>query len=154
MNELGNLITKRAHELGRNDPMTLFVVVVNSAVQGLATLLVLILVPFTTLISGLLSMLTLTLWDLLLEGIWIILSAPLLATSFLHQKTPIAGIIFALPMVLWASVATIFVSLTGKLGNEVGYHKKLSVADAWPNSIHVNTAFIHIEAEYIAGMDQ
>lgn len=137
MEQQARLIVQLTSDLGPQDGFTRLLKKWNGMLTGVFAIPFIVIVPFTTAASGLLSVVSTGLWSILIDVVYGILVFPLLLTSSLHQEVPVLTKVTFIPSLALVIVVYLFVSLMGSQGRAEEQIVRLATVESWPNSVLV-----------------
>ena len=147
MEQQAKLIVQLTRDLGRQDGFTRLLNDLNGMLTAVFAIPFIIIIPFTTLASGLLSVFSTGLWSIVIDVVYGILVFPLLLTSKLHQGVPVLTKVTFIPSLVLVIMVYLFVSLMGSQGRTEEQIVRLATIESWPNSVLVKRVVAELLVE-------
>lgn len=132
--EIVNRLVFEAHEIGPKGPLTASAHVLNSALNLVLFLPLLVLTPVCTFVLAILVSISFGTLLMLFSAIWLPFLGILLGSSWLWVNIPILRPILLLPGVVIAVVTDAYVCLIPDMGEKYQKLVKLAICDNWPSS--------------------
>mgnify|MGYP001561902866 CR=1 FL=1 len=118
--------------LGPRDKFTRLANPLHSLVGGLLSLPLLILVPVSTFLLGLMVRVTFGLLLIPMSAVWWVFLLPVVGSSWVWVKVPLVRPVLLVPGVLAAQLAAAFASLMPEMGEMDSRLAKQALCNAWP----------------------
>lgn len=147
MEQQARQIVQLTRDLGRQDGFTRLLIELSGKITGVFAVPLSIIAPFTSIASGLLSVITTGVWSIVIDVVYAILVFPLLLTSRLHQRVPLLTNVTFIPSLVFVILVYLFVSLMGSQGRAEEQIVRLATVESWPNSVFVKLVVEDLLAE-------
>lgn len=147
MEQQAGVIVQLTRDLGHQDKFTLLLVDWNGRLSRAFAIPFIIIIPFTTAGSTMLSVFSTGLWSIVIDVAYAVLVFPLLLTSEVHQKAPPLTKVTFIPLLVAVIFVYIFVSLLGSQSRNELQIVRLATIKSWPNSKFVREVVEDLLAE-------
>jgi len=131
---LTTILVNESKSIGPKDYLTQITFYLNNIVTAIISILLIPIVPFSTIGIGLIVLLTFSLFLLVISFVWMIFFALLISSSWLWIKFWILRPLLFLPGLIITITGMIFCSLMPDMGEKYQKIEKMSLCNSWPYS--------------------